>query len=195
MRQEFGHVRSEREYFYQLDVELIDKMRRRADHEEHLRRMAETCQIDDLNVLQDLERLGYNPMTVSLVCLVPVVQVAWARGWVSHAERDRVLAIARLHGVKQNTPAYQQLEAWLEWPPPTEFFQRTLRAIQAALQLLPQDERKTRRDALIGHCMDVASAAGWHLGRIGAAERKLLEEIQKQLEPHQQLAASAGVQR
>jgi len=192
MRQELGHVTSEREYFYQLDVELIGKMRRRADHEEYLRRMAETCQIDDPNVLQHLERLGFNPTTVSLLCLVPALQVAWARGWVSHAERHRVLAIARLHGVKENTPAYQQLQAWLEFPPPPEFFEGTLRAIQTALELLPADERKNRRDALIGHCMEVASAA-WHLGKISAAERKLLEEIQKQLEPHQQRAASAGV--
>jgi hypothetical protein len=193
MRQELGHVTKEREYFYQQDIDLIDKMRRRADQEERRRRMAETCQIDDPSVLATLERLGFSPTTVSLLCLVPVVQVAWARGSVSHAERNRVLAIAHLHAVEENTPAYQQLEAWLEWPPSTEFFRGTLRAIRAALDLLHEDERKTRRDALIEDCRDVALAA-WHLGKMGAAERKMLEEIQMQLEPHQQLVASAGVQ-
>jgi hypothetical protein len=99
-----------------------------------------------------------------------------------------------LHGVEENTVAGQQLEAWLEWQPSVEFFQGSWRVIRAALELLPQEERKTRQDALIRDCKDVASAS-WHLGRIGAAEKKILEEIQKQLEPHQQLAASAGVQR
>ena len=193
MRQELGHVTKEKEYFYQQDVELIEKMRRRTDQEERRRRMAETCQIDDPTIVATIERLGFNPSTVSLLCLVPAIQVAWARGSVSHAERTRVLAIAHQHGVKENTPSYQQLEAWLEWPPSTEFFRGTLRAIQSALELLPEDERKTRRDALIEDCTDVALAA-WHLGKMGAAERKMLEEIQMQLEPHQQLAASAGVQ-
>ena len=194
MRQGVGHVRSEGEYFQQLDAELVEKMRRRADREEHQRRMAEACQIKDPSILDSLERLGYSPTTVSLLCVVPLVQVAWADGWVTHAERHHVLAIARLHGVEENTVASHQLEAWLEWPPSEEFFQGSWRAIRAALDSLPQDERKTRQDALIGDCKDVASAT-WHLGKIGAAERKVLEEIQKQLEPHQHLAASAGVQR
>jgi len=194
MRQELGHVTKEAEYFHELDVELIQKMRRRADHEERVRRMAETCQINDPSLLEDLERLGYSPTTVSLLCLVPLVQVAWADGRVTHAERNQVLAIAHLHGVQEDTPAHQQLEAWLDYPPHEEFFQGTLCAIRAALELLPQDERRTRQDALIEGCTDVA-AATWHLGKIGAAERKLLEEIQKQLEPHQHLTASAGVQR
>jgi tellurite resistance protein len=194
MRQELGHVTTEEEYFHQLDVELIEKMRRRADLEEQRRHMAEASQINDPNILEALERLGYNPTIVSLLCLVPLVEVAWASGSVSHAERDRIFAIASLHGVKENTPAYQQLEAWLESPPREEFFQGTLRAIQAALESLPQNERQARQRALLQGCMDIASAAGWHLRRIGAVERKLLDEIQQRLELHQQVAASAGVQ-
>jgi len=189
MRQELGHVTKETEYFHQLDVELIENMRRRADQEEQRRRMTETCQIDDPDILEALERLGYSPTTVSLLCLVPLVQVAWADCVVSHAERNRIFAIAGLHGVKESTPAYHQLEAWLDWPPPAEFFQGTLRAIHAALDLLPPNERNARRDVLIDHCTDVAAAAGWHLGKIGAAERKLIEELHRQLEPHQQAAA------
>jgi hypothetical protein len=96
--------------------------------------------------------------------------------------------------VNENTPTYQQLVAWLDQPPPEEFFRGTLRAIRAHLGLLPQNERRARQDAIMHCCTEVASAAGWHLGRIGAAERKLLDEIQKELELHQEAAASAGVQ-
>lgn len=194
MRQELGHITKEGEYFHQLDVELIEKMRRRADLQEQRQHMAEASQINDPNILEALEKLGYNPTTVSLLQFVPLVQVAWAGGWVRHAERDRVFAIARLHGVNENTPTYQQLVAWLDQPPPEEFFRGTLRAIRAHLGLLPQNERRARQDAIMHCCTEVASAAGWHLGRIGAAERKLLDEIQKELELHQEAAASAGVQ-
>ncbi|MBZ5596501.1 MAG: hypothetical protein LAP39_30030 [Acidobacteriia bacterium] len=194
MRQELGHVTKEGEYFHQLDVELIEKMRRRADVEERRLHMAEASQINDPNILETLEKLGYNPTTVSLLHFVPLVQVAWAGGSVRHAERDRVLAIAYLHGVNENTPTYQQLVAWLDQPPPEEFFRGTLRAIRAHLGSLRQNERTATQDAIMHCCTDVASAAGWHLGRIGAAKRKLLEEIQKELEPESQVAASAGVQ-
>lgn len=194
MRQELGHVTTEGEYFHQLDVELIEKMRRRADLEERRLHMAEASQINDPNILEALEKLGYNPTTVSLLHLVPLVQVAWADGSVRHAERNRVFGIAYLHGVNEKTPAYQQLVAWLDQPPPEEFFRGTLRAIRAHLALLPQNERRARQDAIMHCCTDVARAAGWHLGRIGVTERKLLDEIQKELELHQDLAASAGVQ-
>jgi tellurite resistance protein len=194
MRQELGHVTTEGEYFHQLDVELIEKMRRRADLEERRLHMAEASQINDPNVLEALEKLGYNPATVPLLHFVPLVQVAWADGSVRHAERDRVFAIARLHGVKENTPTYEQLVAWLEQPFPEEFFRGTLRAIRAHLESLPQNERRAKQDAIMHCCTDVACAAGWHLGRIGAAERKLLDEIQKELELHQEAATSTGVQ-
>jgi hypothetical protein len=194
MRQELGHVTTEGEYFHQLDVELIEKMRRRADLEEQRLHMAEASQINDPNILEALEKLGYNPTTVSLLYLVPLVQVAWAGGSVRHAERARIFAIARLHGVNENTPTYKQLEVWLGQPPPEEFSRGTLRTIRARLALLPQNERRARQDAIMHCCTDVASAVGWHLGRIGAAERKLLDEIQKELELHQEVVASAGVQ-
>jgi len=194
MRQELGHLTNEGEYFHQLDVELIEKMRRRSDLEEQRLHMAEASQINNPNILEALEKLGYNPTTVSLLHFVPLVQVAWAGGSVRHAERDRVFAIACLHGVKANTPTHEQLVAWLDQRPPEEFFRGTLRAIRAHLESLPQTERRARQDAILHCCAEVASAAGWHLGKIGAAERKLLEEIQKELEPQQQFAASAGVQ-
>jgi hypothetical protein len=68
---------------------------------------------------------------VSLLWLMPLVRVAWADGWVTHAERNYILATARLHGVEENTLASRQLEAWLKWPSSEEFFQGTWRVIQA----------------------------------------------------------------
>ena len=173
----------------------MDKMRRRAALDEQRRCMAEASQINDPKILEVLEKLGYTPTTVSLLCLVPLIQMAWADGSVRQAERHQVLAIASLHGVKENTPIYQQIVAWLDQRPTEEFFEGTWRVIGAILESLPQNEREARKRSLMQCCTDVASAAGWHLGRFGAAERKLLEIMQKKLEPHQQLAASAGAQK
>lgn len=191
MRHTVGHIASEAEYFRRLDAELIDEMHRRAALEEHHLRMAEACQVNDPEIVDALEKLGFDETTVPLLCLVPLLQVAWIHGSVSHAERDRVFTLASLHGVKEHTPAYQRIVEWLERRPSEEFFQGTLHALRAILASLPPGERKARKSDVVQGCTAVASAG--RLFRMAhGAERKLLEEIEKQLERHEQAAAPAG---
>jgi hypothetical protein len=187
MRRQVGHITSEGEYFHQLDVELIDKMRRRTELEEQRRCMERVSQIHDPKILATLEKLGYKPATAPLLCLTPLIQVAWASGSVNRAARRLVLAMASTHGVAENTPAHNQLVAWLDHAPGEEFFDGSLRAIHAVLESLPETERQARQHALIECCMEVA-LTGWHIGRMGVAERRLIENIQAQL----QLASAIG---
>jgi hypothetical protein len=192
MRHAAVHIDSEEEYFHRLDAELIEKMRTCAASEEWRRRLAEASQVRDSKVLESLEKLGYTPTTVRLLRLVPLVQVAWSDGWVSPIERDRIVAIAGLHEVKENTPGYQQLMAWLDQRPPEEFFEGTLSAIRAVLESLPPDQRETCRSAILDGCREVASAScgffGW-ASRICGAKCKLVDEIGKRLEPEPRIAA------
>lgn len=190
-----GHIATEEEYFHQVDAELIDEMRRRAASEERHRRMAEVSGIEDLEILEALENLGYDDTTVTLLELVPVVQVAWIGGAISEAERDRILAIAGRHGVRPNTPTHQQLTAWMDQRPREEFFQGTLRAIQAVLGSLPSELRRARKDALIRDCTGVATAScelfGW-TSRACAAKQKLLGEMEKHFNAERQPATRSA---
>lgn len=191
MRHTVGHIESEEEYFHRLNADLIDRMRRRDALEEQHRRMAAACQTQDPEILDALERLGFDENTAKLFCLVPMVHMAWVDGSVSRAERDHILTIAGLHGVQEHTPAHKKLSEWLERPPSVEFFEEMWRVILASLDSLSEDERKVRQDDIIATCTDVAAASGRLLGKIRAAKRKLLEEIERQLEP-QQVTAPAG---
>lgn len=194
MRHPVCHIETEGEYFHRLDVELIDDMRRRAAFEERRLRMAEACQTSDPRILDALERLGYGQATVALLYLVPLVHVAWIDGSVNQAERNRIIVMASLQGVRENIPAYQQLMAWLDRRPSDEFFQGTLRVIQASLESLPENERKARKESLIRCCREVAYVScgffGWK-SKICIAKRTLISEIGNLLETKQQ-AATAG---
>lgn len=185
MRQPVCHLRSDTEYFRQLDSELIDSMRRRAASQERRLRLAEASQIYEPAILEALEKLGYDHTTVTLLFLVPLVQVAWAEGSVSQAERDHIIAIASLRGVRAGTPAYEQLIAWLDWQPPEEFFEGTLSAIEAVLSSLHPTERQSYKKALLLCCRDAAAVPcrlfGW-MSRVCAAKRKVIEELGKRLE-------------
>jgi universal stress protein E len=182
----------EEDYFRKLDAELIDRLRRRAALEEERRLLAKVSGINDQEILLDLEKLGYNRDTIILLHLVPLVHVAWMSGSVTERERERILAIARLRGVKEGTPAHRQLEGWLGQRPPEAFFQRSLRAIRMVLQALPARERKARKNDLIQYCTAIASASSGLFGlgpRICAAERKLLRQIAAELERDHEMGA------
>lgn len=185
MRQPVYHLRSDAEYCFQLDLELIDSMRRRAAAQERRQHLAEASQIHEPAVLEALEDLGYDHTTVMLLFVVPLVQVAWADGSVSEAERDHIIAMAGLRGVKANTPAYERLIAWLDRRPLDEFFEGSLHAIEAVLSSLPPIERRTCRESLLLCCRDVAAVPchlfGW-MSRVCAAKRKAIEGIRKSLE-------------
>ena len=192
MRHEVGHLTSEGEYFHRLDAELIEKLRRSADLKQQRLRMIEAAHISDPPIIEALEKLGFNLTTVVLFHFVPLVQVAWVDGWVSHAERNHVLALASMHGVPADTPAYERLATWLDQRPAAEFFHGTLRAIAADLASLPAEERHRAVESLIGFCMDIASASGTAFHKICSAERKLLDEIARELEPNRHMGVSAG---
>ena len=54
-------------------------------------------------MLQELEALGFTPDTVSLLPLVPIVQVAWAEAGVSDDERKLIVQFAR-GGISRGEP-------------------------------------------------------------------------------------------
>lgn len=192
MRRLVCHLETEAEYFHRLDVELIESMRTRAASEQRRLRLAEASQVNEPSILETLERLGYDSDTVLALFLVPLVQVAWIDGSVSEVERDRIIAIANLRGMRTNTPAYQRLMGWLDQRPTDEFFRRTLSVIERIFGSLPADESKAWRDALLLCCREVAIAScslfGWR-SSICASKRKLIREISKELQQNQQVPA------
>jgi hypothetical protein len=174
----------EEEYFRKREKELIDKMRQHAEAEAEQRRLGENAGVADEEILQDLQALGYTAETVTLLHVVPLVQMAWAEGNVSDRERDLIVEAARARGVEPGSPADRQLASWLTRRPSEDFFEKTLRAIGAILQARPAEERAASQKDLLSYCSAIASASGGILGfrTVSDEERQILSRISQEFE-------------
>ena len=84
--------------------------------------------LSDPALLEDLEALGFTPDTISVLPLVPIVEMAWAEGGITPAERTLLVKFARERGIAEGSAADRQLSDWMARQPSTE----VLRARHAA---------------------------------------------------------------
>jgi hypothetical protein len=113
---------------------------------------------------------------------VPAIQVAWAEGGVSQAERHLIVKLARARGIAEGSAADQQLTEWLDRRPADRVFLDATRLIRAMLDAPGQDA--ITADDLVKQAESIASASGGMLGiigRVSAEERELLTTLATQL--------------
>ena len=174
----------EEEYFHKKEQELIAKMRHRALKEQESQLLSEFFYVEDAEILNNLQELGYSRDTIFLLFLVPVIQVAWIDGTVTEKEREAIIEIARQRGMESDSPSESMLHDWLNNRPSEEFFDRTLSLIRNILETRPKVVRNIRGQTLAHYCNAVASASGGFLGfgKISAAQKELINRIAKNLE-------------
>jgi len=168
----------EEEYFWKKDQELIEKMRRQAAADQAKREMGAKAGLDDPELISELQALGFTTDTVTLLPLVPLVQMAWAEGGVSDAERQLIVQLARSRGIDAGSAADRQLSAWLASRPDQQVFARATRLIRAMLAT-PTAQAGLTADDLVKYCESIAAASGGILGmkKVSAEERALLSTI------------------
>jgi hypothetical protein len=178
----------EADYFRRQDEKLLAKMRERAALGEVAQALAEKLAIDDAKLLRHIADLGLTRETGAAVLLAPLVQVAWAEGRVSDAERGKVLSLAASRGMVPGSPAYGQVEAWLTHRPSDDLFATALEAMKDGLGVLPAAERDERIKGIVEAAHQVAEASGGGLlKRLGLAdgvshdESVVLDAINRQL--------------
>ena len=172
----------EDDYFRKRDRELLDKMRRASAAADTQRELSARTGLLDPEMLQELQALGFTPETVALLPLVPLVQMAWAEGGVSDAERKLIVQIARTRGIDEGGAADRQLAAWLSSAPDPSVFTRAFRLIQAMLDA-PGPGADLSADDLVKYCETIAAASGGLLGinKVSAEERALLSTLARDL--------------
>jgi hypothetical protein len=174
----------EEEYFRKKEQELLEQIRRRAALQAEREELAEATGIADEEILATLREMGYTRETVELLHLVPLVQVAWASGSVTPRERELVLRLSEWRGVRMDSPAWEQLNNWLDERPSDDFFLKTLRIIRHLLDSQTMKEQVTGRTGLISFCIRIANASGGFLGigsKISEGEQAALEQIVEEL--------------
>ena len=181
--EQFGKRDHEEDYFRKQDRELIEKMRKAAAHDETLGPLGAQSGIQDPQLLRDIAQLGFSADTVSLLPLVPILQVAWAEGGISPAERTLILEFARIRGIAVGSPADQQLAEWLAHRPSPDVFSRAGRLIAAMLAAGSGTVHDLSAEDLVKYCESIAAASGGilGLGKVSAGERAAIEQIQTAL--------------
>lgn len=156
----------EADYFRKQDAKLLAKIRERAALGEVAQALADKLRIDDAELLRRITELGITRETGAAVLVVPLVQVAWAEGFVTPEEREKVLAIAAGRGVEPGSPAYAQLESWLDQRPPDALFDTALEAIKDGLAVMQPAERDERIKFIVQAAHKIAEASGGGLLKV-----------------------------
>ena len=167
----------EDDYFRKKDRELIEKLQKAAAAEQTRADLGRATGLNDSALTQELLDLGFTPETVSLVPLMPILQMAWAEGGITPAERDLIVRFARSRSIDAGSAADQQLTSWMANRPSEDVFVRAGRLIRAMLD--SGGAAGLNPDDLVAYCESIASASGgvFGIGRISAEERTLLSNI------------------
>ena len=173
----------EEEYFRRKDRELIERMRQQTEAASARQAIESATGIHDPESLRDLEALGFTPRTITLLPLVPVLQVAWAEGSVTSAERELILNLARARGIEAGSDADAQLQEWLDRRPPNDVFAKAGRLIGAMLDHPEGAEMHVSAADLLKYCEQIAHASGgvFGFGSVSAEEKVALQEVASQL--------------
>jgi hypothetical protein len=175
----------EEDYFQKKDRELIEKMRRQAKAEEELRVLGERVGVTDPELIHELAEMGFTPETVKLLPLVPVIEMAWAEGGVTAAERKMVIEVARARGIEEGSPADHQLTQWLDRQPEQSVYDRARRLTGALFASGGRFE--ITPDDVLKYCEAIAEASGgiFGIGRVSSEERATLARISDEIKKRQ----------
>jgi len=173
----------EEEYFRCKDRELLERMRQAAADAAARQSIENVTGIHDPEQIQELQALGFTPATLPLLPLVPVLQVAWAEGGVSAAERTMIIDLARSRDIAAGTDADAQLQEWLDQKPADATFRKAARLIGAMLDHPEGAEMQVSADDLLKYCEQIAHASGglFGIGKVSAEEKAALQQITAQL--------------
>jgi hypothetical protein len=188
-RDTFASLRRAQEdkYFLNREHELMEKLHRRFELETQLRQMAAEAHFANEALLRDLEQLGYTPATIPLLYLAPIVYVAWAEGFVTEGERERVLEVARERGIAADSPAFAQLVNWLDHRPSDELLEKSIGIVQAVMHAHPAVEEAAEKFEMIADINRVVDSSGdilllWHqmTPNERAAVNHIVEELNRE---------------
>ncbi|MEQ1508670.1 MAG: hypothetical protein ABMB14_40960 [Myxococcota bacterium] len=139
-----------------------------------------------MDPIDDLRTLGIDADHLALAALLPLVRVAWADGAIQPAERDRVLELARAHGLLDAAGA-TIVDGWLAEAPSGLFRATADRVVKQLVDRAALPAGLAPAD-LVTRCWELAGAAGGLLGTrvlaITGTERQALEEIAEVLGVH-----------
>lgn len=173
----------EEAFFARRNQELLVKLKQEMAYADWKSALAQITGKDPA-IIDELFHKGVERATISALALVPMVEVAWANGSVSSAERAAVLRAAVENDVPKDGPGYHLLEEWLHDNPKGTLLPAWKAYIQSLAGTLSPQGRAFLKEEIGRRSLNVAKAAGGFLGigdKVSLAEQKVLREIEETL--------------
>jgi hypothetical protein len=172
-----ARVLENRFYFAENRV-LVDELNRLKQEEETVGALAKVSDIADLAVLKELVRLGVRPETIAALCLVPVIEVAWADGSIDARELEAFVKGAEKNG---SETSLRIIQAWLRKKPDDALLQAWRHYVTGLRGIMEKEVHTQLCRDIMKHATDVARASGGFLGLIdpvSPSEYRKLDELQ-----------------
>lgn len=179
---------NEDEYFAKEDIRLrlglkAKYVRSQAETERCLA-VAEQVGSDDAEVGEALIALGFDAGNVTILPLIPLLEVAWADGSIGYKESSLILDTARKRGMLATSPAYAKLKALTEAQPDAAFFDGCNRIYGEMLRARTGPEADLEKKSTLELMTQVAEVSGGFFGltsSVSEEERKVLSELVESL--------------
>jgi len=128
-------------------------------------------------VLKELVALDIRPEMLAALCLVPIIEVAWADGIIDTNEVKAVLSGARKHGFGED---HVILQEWLLRKPDALLLTAWRAYMQGICEIVSKETRASLKADILEHTRLVAEASGGFLGLtdpISAEEQRALDDF------------------
>ncbi len=173
-------------YFRTKEAETVEKLRKIFETKKDKEELRKATGITNEQVLDRMIELNVRGEMLTAFKLFPLVEIAWADGTVDRAEADQVIEAAVKHGVPRESATIQHVREWLKRGPTPDG--RAVWKMYAAelRKSLNKKELDSFRENLLKNAHKVAEASGGILSVFfpeSAAEKKIIEEIKKDLTP------------
>ncbi|MBN1984608.1 MAG: hypothetical protein JW795_23985 [Chitinivibrionales bacterium] len=165
-------------FFFAENIRLKEQLARLKREEENAEALSKVSGIINKSVLNELVALGIRPELLAALCLVPIIEVAWADGAIDEQERTAVLQRAQKHGFSQD---HAILQEWLQHKPDALLMDAWRSYMRGLSEILSTETLVALKNDILEHTKNVAIASGGFLGLtnpISPAETAVLDAIE-----------------
>jgi hypothetical protein len=170
-------------FFSSQDQKLIDDLRAMRKMKETKDSLARISGIKNDAVLDKLVSLDVRPETLASLCVVPLVEVAWADGVIDPKEAKAILSTAEKIGFKQGDIDHNLLRQWMTHKPSPDMLTAWTHYIEGLCEQLTPQEKSGLQSEIMGHARAIAEASGGLLGtgiggKISKPEKEMLAKLE-----------------
>jgi hypothetical protein len=169
-------------FFTSQDQKLIEDLRAMRKMKETKDILARISGIKNEAILDKLVSLKVRPETLASLCVVPLVEVAWADGTIDPKEQKAILSAADKMGFKQGDIDYNLIKQWMAHKPADELLTAWIHYIQGLCEQLSSQEKSGLQSEIMGHAKTIAEASGGIMGtgigdKISKSEKEMLAKL------------------